>query len=235
MAWTDKSILIIEDENQMCDLLTAIFRREGAVTHCAYDGESGLRWLYKHRSDLIILDIMLPGIDGIEVLKLIRMVSDVPLIILTAIRRQELLIEGLQNGADDFLTKPFQTDELLARAYASLRRVPANGPNGTEVSYVDDILTVNLEQRQVAVSGARVCLTRTEFDLLIYLIRYAGLLRTYKQIQHAVWHDDSGGPADNVHVFIAQLRKKIEPNPRQPRYIVNEHGLGYRFLIQKPG
>jgi DNA-binding response OmpR family regulator len=235
MDWTEKSILIIEDDKQMGDMLATIFGREGATPHCVLDGESGLRRLYQHRPDLIILDILLPGIGGIEVLKMIRLVSDVPLIILTALRGQELLCTALENGADDYLTKPFQTGELLARAYASLRRGVANGTLGQEVSYADDILSVNLEQRQVAVSGARICLTRTEFDLLIYLIRYAGLLRTYKQIQHEVWHDDSGGPADNIHVFISQLRKKIEPNPRQPRYILNEHGLGYRFLIQKPG
>ncbi len=235
MDWTEKSILIIEDEKQMCDLVAAIFRREGASPHCVDNGEAGLRWLYQHHPDLIILDILLPGIGGIEVLKMIRLVSDVPLIILTALRGQELLLDALQNGADDYLTKPFQSKELLARAYASLRRAQVNGGLGQEVAYADDILTVNQEKRQVTVSGARISLTRTEFDLLTYLIRYAGLLRTYKQIQSDVWHDDSGGPADNIHVFVWQLRKKIEPNPAQARYIVNEHGLGYRFLIQKPG
>ena len=235
MDWTEKSILIIEDEKLMGDLLAAIFRREGASPHCVPDGESGLRSLYQQRPDLIILDILLPGLGGIEVLKMIRLVSDVPLIILTAVSGQELLCTALQHGADDYMTKPFKTDELLARAYASLRRGQVNGDLDQEVAYADDILSVNLEQRQVEVSGARVCLTRTEFDLLTYLIRYAGLLRTYKQIQSDVWHDDIGGPADNIHVFISQLRKKIEPDPRQPRYIVNEHGLGYRFLFQKPG
>jgi two-component system KDP operon response regulator KdpE len=235
MDWTEKSILIIEDDKQMGDLLATIFGREGATPHCVLDGESGLRRLYQHRPDLIILDLLLPGIGGIEVLKMIRLVSDVPLIILTALRGQELLCTALENGADDYLTKPFQTGELLARGYASLRRAQVNGGLGHEVAYADDILTVNQEKRQVTVSGAHISLTRTEFDLLIYLIRYAGLLRTYKQIQSDVWHDDSGGPADNIHVFTWQLRKKIEPNPCQPRYILNEHGLGYRFLIQKPG
>jgi len=235
MVWTEKSILIIEDEKQMCDLLATIFRRQGASPHCVYDGESGMRWLYQHRPDLIILDLMLPGLDGLEILKMIRQVSDVPLIILTAASGQEPLLDALNNGADDYVTKPFKTDELLARAYASLPRIKSHDTVTHKLTYADDLLTVDQEQRQVTVSGSRIHLTRTEFDLLTYLIRHAGLLRTYNQIQTDVWEDDSGASADNINVFICQLRKKIEPNPRQPRYIVNEHGLGYRFLLQKPG
>jgi two-component system KDP operon response regulator KdpE len=233
MDWCDKVVLIIEDEKQMADLIATIFGREGAKAYVAGDGETGLRSLSHYRPDLLLLDMRLPGIDGFEVLQAARRRSDVPLVIVTAVSQHELLIGGLLAGADDFLTKPFRRDELLARSWAVVRRGFMNRRLSKSRAYDDGHLEVNLETMTVKVKGERVRLTTTEFGLLAFLLEQAGQICTFQQILDNVWIDDRRDSADLVHVFIWQIRQKIEPNPKKPAYIVSEHGLGYRFMDQK--
>jgi two-component system KDP operon response regulator KdpE len=231
MDWGDKTVLIVEDEKQMVDLLTIIFSREGATTYIATDGESGLRALAKLRPDLLLLDMRLPVLNGFEVLKAARLISDLPVVIVTAISQHDILIGGFLAGADDYVKKPFRPDELLVRSWAAVRREQMNGQQS--IAYEDGYLTFDLSARLVEVHGERVKLTSTEFDLFAYLMGRNGKVCTFQQILDHVWNDDSRESADLVHVFIWQIRQKIEPNPKRPVYLISEHSIGYRFESQR--
>ena len=222
-----KQILIIDDDAGIVKLIKMVFEAEGAEVATATGGEEGLRLLWQKRPDLVILDIMMPQMNGWEVCRRIRELSDVPLIFLTALHQEEDVVRGLSLGADDYVAKPMKPAVLLARANALLRRRTPEHPQ--ELAYDDGYLCVDLEKKRVAVEGRPVKLTPTEYALLTLLVRNAGRITPMGQIQQRVWGGTGQASPQTVHVFISQLRKKIEPDPGEPRYIISEYGMGYRF------
>jgi two-component system KDP operon response regulator KdpE len=231
--WQGKSILVIDDESRMCELVAAVFSKHGAKVNCGHTGEEGLRLFYSNRPDLIILDYLMPNMNGLEVLQAIRRMSDLPVIMLTVVEDRDTMIRFLQTGADEYIAKPFNTEELLARAWAVLRRSIAASQNGDTADYDDGYLYFNLEAREVKVEGKPVKLTPTEFSLLSYLVGRTSFYCTFEQIINNVWGHNLDGSVDNVHVFVWQLRQKIEPDPKHPTYIISERSIGYRFIRQR--
>ena len=173
---------------------------------------------------------MMPEMDGFEVCRRIRQVSSVPIMMLTALNSEEEIIGGLDSGADDFISKPFSPDILVARAKALLRRFEMPKDSTVRHNYYSDgYLTIDLEKRNILVRGDSIKLTRTEYNLLAYLFQNSGWVRTFDQILENVWGAEYQGSLDYVHVYISNLRKKIEIDPRHPAYLESEHGVGYRF------
>jgi two-component system KDP operon response regulator KdpE len=225
---TDPSlILVIDDEVQIQRLLKLTLEKAGYRVLTAGTGEEGTLRVRTDRPDLAILDLGLPDMDGIKVLREIRQVSELPVIILSVRSSEEDIIQALDAGADDYLTKPFRTGELLARVRASLRKTPAEA--GKQV-YTFGSLTVDLESRSVARGEDLIKLTATEYSLLSLFVRNAGKVLTHKYILEQVW-----GPAYNeetqyTRVHVGHLRKKIEKDPEHPVLIITESGIGYRFV-----
>ena len=233
-----KKVLVIDDDPELCQLVSLIFKKAGAQANIARDGLEGISKLFTFRPDLIILDVMMPKIDGVEICKRIRYVSDVPLIMLTALNHEQQMLHGLEAGADDYLSKPFNADILLARAKTVLRRVEQPNGHNNGFEYNDGYLRIDYESHHVLIKGKRTKLTPIEFRLLVYLARNAGKVLTFQQILTNVWGQEYQGSIDYVHVYISHLRGKIEKNPKDPNYILTVHGVGYIFreqeLIFKP-
>jgi DNA-binding response OmpR family regulator len=225
----NKKILVIDDDVNLSQMIKFTFSRAGALVYTAVDGREGLHRFYEHRPDLVILDVRMPDVDGWETCRQMRMFSNVPVIMLTTLNKDEEIIRGLDCGADDFVSKPFSREVLLARARALLRRTEAPFELDGQVTYSDDYLVVNLEKRRVLVQGQMVQLTATEFRLLSYLLQNAGQVLTYRTILDKVWGWEYQDSVDYVHVYLSHLRRKIEEDPRNPRYLLTERGVGYRF------
>ena len=220
-------ILVVEDEPQMQQLLRVALGGRGYEVSVAADGASALQLAATTRPDLIILDLSLPVLDGLEVCRRIRTWSRVPILVLSAREGDRDKVEALDLGADDYLTKPFSMDELLARLRVALRHAqPA--ADATPIRRCGD-LSVDLNRRVVLRAGAEVHLTPTEYDLLRLLITNADRALTQRQILREVWGAGYESDVATLRVFIAQLRAKVEPEPSQPRMIVTETGVGYRF------
>jgi len=224
-----KKVLVVDDDPDLVKLVACSLTRQGYEVYKAYDGQEGLQQIYNHQPDLVILDIMMPKMDGWQVCRRIRETSDIPIIMLTAKGREEDIVRGLDYGADDYLTKPFSIKELLARVRAVLRRATLSLPTETPAIYSDDYLTVNLAERRVIVGGKRVKLTPTEYRLLAYLVENAGRVLTYRQLLEKVWGWEYMNDIDYVRIYIWRLRQKIEKDPSRPQYILTEYGVGYRF------
>lgn len=222
-------VLIIDDDADVRRINEKLFRHAGAIVNVAVNGSDGIRKFFLDKSDLVILDVMMPEMDGFEVCSRIRQVSSVPIIMLTTLNSEEEIIRGLESGADDFLSKPFSPDILVARARAILRRLELPQDTKPRLFYSDGYLAVDLEKRIVLVRGDPIKLTRTEYNLLAYLLQNAGWVRTFDQILENVWGPEYQGSLDYVHVYISNLRKKIEIDPKNPMYLESEHGVGYRF------
>lgn len=219
-------VLIIDDETAIRRFLRTVLSSDEFSLHEAENGHAGLSVTATIRPDLILLDLGLPDLNGIEVIKRIREWSQVPIIVLSVREREEDKIAALDAGADDYLTKPFGVGELLARIRASLRRIRQESP---EPTFVRDGLEVNLELRRVLVKGQEVQLTPTEYDLLRLLISQAGKVLTHRQILNRIWGPSHLEQPHVLRVNISNLRRKIEPDPAQPLYIVTEPGVGYRL------
>ncbi len=221
----DAKILVIDDEQSILDLVTAYLRREGYEVHKAMDGPDGLKAARAYKPDLIVLDIMLPGMDGIELLTHLRRESDVYVIMLTAKSEETDKIVGLSVGADDYLTKPFSPRELVARVKAALRRLRDDvGPaEGTTMAFRH--VRIDAGSRQVWVDGESVELTSTEFDLLKTLAEHRGLVLSREQLLQQVWGYDFYGEERVVDVHIGHIRQKLGDG----RFIVTVRGVGYRF------
>lgn len=222
-------ILVVDDEPQLIRVLRTGLKSHGYDVRGASDGESGLETFSEWHPDLVITDLAMPNVDGLEFCRRLRAISQVPIIVLSAKGEEKIKVEALDIGADDFVTKPFGIDELLARVRASLRR--ANAPAISEASQVTlDVgdFNVNLESRQVKVRGTEVHLTPKEFDLLIYLIKHSGKVLTHRTLLAAIWGSNYVEQNEYLRVFVGNLRKKIEPDAT-PRYIVTEPWIGYRF------
>jgi two-component system KDP operon response regulator KdpE len=224
-----KKILIVDDDHDMCKVVEEIFNASGARVYTAHNGEKGLRALYLHRPDLVLLDIIMPGMDGNETLQRIRQLSDVPVIMLTALDSQKEIERSLYGGADDYVTKPFKNRELLARATAALRRAAMSPLTANENIFEDGYLYIDPSARRVARQGKLVSLTPTEFALLAYLVENAGQVCTFGEIMQGVWGDPLRSNVRALQTFIYQLRQKLEPDPRNPKYLLKERSVGYRF------
>jgi two-component system, OmpR family, KDP operon response regulator KdpE len=222
-------ILVVDDEPQLIRVLRTGLKSHGYDVRGASDGESGLETFSEWHPDLVITDLAMPNVDGLEFCRRLRAISQVPIIVLSAKGEEKTKVEALDIGADDFVTKPFGIDELLARVRASLRR--ANAPpfnESTQVTLDVGDFQVNLESRQVTVRGKEVHLTPKEFDLLIYLIKHSGKVLTHRTLLAAIWGSNYVEQNEYLRVFVGNLRKKIEPDAT-PRYIVTEPWIGYRF------
>ena len=226
-----KTILIIDDDPIIRHLLESIFSQVEAKTLSASSGTEGLRLLFDHKPDLIILDIMMPGKSGLEICVQIREMTTTPIIMLTSLNTEETIVQALDSGAIDFITKPFSTRVLVARAKAALRQIePVEGTDRQKTAvYQDDYLMVDLESRGVLIAGERLHLTKTEFELLALLVRHSGQVLSFGQILGGVWGNGYEDSIDYVHSYISRLRRKLELDVKEPIYLLGEHGVGYRF------
>ena len=223
-------ILVVDDDPSLVELIQYNLEGEGYSVTVAYNGQEGLRTFFAERPDLIILDVAMPKLDGYTVCQRVRELAETPILMLTAKGREEDIIRGLDSGADDYLTKPFRVGELLARVRAVLRRQrsePSNTP--PSVTYADDYLTVDLANHRVTVQGEPIKLTPTEYKLLSYLLQHKGRLLEFRQILEHVWGFEYIDDIDYLRVYVWHLRRKIEPDPKQPLYVLNELNTGYRF------
>ncbi|MBN1231708.1 MAG: response regulator transcription factor [Anaerolineales bacterium] len=221
-------VLIIDDEIAIRRFLRTSLQASGYMIIEAHTGEEGIAEIINKRPDLVILDIGLPVIDGIEVIKKIREWSDIPILILSVMDQEKKKIEALDAGADDYLTKPFSVGELMARMRVLMRRI---NPQVIEQGFESSDLRIDFNTRIVMVKNLEISLTPTEFDLLRILAQNAGKVMTHKQIISLLWGESYQGESHLLRVNISNLRKKIEPNFPRPTYIITEPGVGYRLKI----
>ncbi len=227
-----KRILIIEDEVSISDIVKFNLVKEGYEVETAYDGEEGLRKALGADFDLILLDIMLPHVDGFQVCRKVRETSSVPIIMVTAKEEEVDKVLGLELGADDYLTKPFGAVELLARIRAALRHTRTVVDNdGIALSgcYTVGTLTVDYRKHRVYRDGVDTNLTPTEFKIVALLGKHAGQVLTYRHILRELWGPSASTDNKILRVHMANIRRKIEPNPDEPVYIMTEIGVGYRM------
>lgn len=222
-------VLVVDDEPQIIKLISMNLEREGFQVISAADGYEALEKVTKELPDLVILDIMMPDMDGFETLKRIRELSSVPVIFLSVRGQEADRVHGLDLGADDYITKPFSPRELVSRIKAVLRRTQAKAPAIKSEIVVDDELRINFDQRKVIVRGKEVQLRPTEYRLLYQLVTNAGKLLTHETLLSRVWGTEYLGEDHYVRLYITYLRQKIEKDPKNPKYILSERGLGYRF------
>jgi two-component system KDP operon response regulator KdpE len=221
-------VLVVDDEPQIRRVMRVILSGENYEVLEARSGEAALLRFREFLPDLVLLDLNMPGTSGLETCRAIRETSDVPIIVLTVRREEDEKVEALDAGADDYVTKPFGKHELLARIRAALRRSPASPAAGPRTFVAGD-LEIDFEARKIRSGTKNVRLTPKEFDLLRYLVSHAGKPVPHRELLQAVWGPDYGDQTDYLRVFITHLRKKIEPNPAKPQYILTDPWLGYRF------
>jgi two-component system KDP operon response regulator KdpE len=223
-------ILVVDDEPQLIRVLRAGLTARGYDVRAAADGQAAFETFSDWHPDLVITDLAMPAVDGLELCRRLRAVSQVPIIVLSAKDEEKTKVEALDLGADDFVTKPFGIDELLARVRASLRR--ANAPpinESTQTSFDSGDFHIDLESRVITVRGKEIHLTPKEFELLTYFIKHPGKVLTHRTLLAAVWGGNYVEQNEYLRVFVGNLRKKIETNPAAPRYILTEPWIGYRF------
>ncbi|MEW5957080.1 MAG: response regulator transcription factor [Chloroflexota bacterium] len=226
-----EKILAVDDDPFLLQLIEKSLRKDSYEVIVAPNGQEGLRLLAAAKPHLVILDIMMPNLDGWEICNRIRKISTVPIIMLTALGAQDDIVRGLRAGADDYLVKPFHPDELSARVSAVLRRVALPPPPETvPLRFGDGELVIDPTERLVTVNGLPVDLTPTEFDLLLFLAYRPGRILTTEAIFENVWSYEAESNLENVKWYVWRLRKKIEKNSRNPHYIITERGVGYRFM-----
>jgi two-component system KDP operon response regulator KdpE len=229
-------ILCIEDDLFTRQLLQAVLTSHGYHVHTDSSGEEALHNFHNIKPDLVLLDIGLPGLDGLQVCRQLMELANVPVILLTAENREDKVVAGLEAGASDFVTKPYSEKVLLARIQASLRSSkPIRAGDDVDLTTYDDgYLHVNLSVRQVLVRGEKVKLTPTEFLLLAHLIIKAGRICVFRDILESVWGWEYHDSVDYLYTYIRRLRRKLEPDIKHPQYIMAEHGIGYWFQPQRP-
>jgi len=225
----DMTILVVDDEPRIRDLVRMNLEMERYCVLEASDGREALDQLREHLPDLVVLDVMLPDMDGFETLKAIREVSTVPVIMLTVRQNEQDKIRGLDLGADDYLAKPFSPRELLSRIRALLRRSLMPTPARKTAIVVDPDLKIDFSKHEVIVRGHKVDLRPTEFRLLYHLVNNAGRLLTHETLLSKVWGREYRDEAHYLRLYITYLRQKIEKDPAHPKYILTERGVGYRF------
>lgn len=235
-----KRILIVEDEKDIADIIDYNIQKQGYATDVAYDGEKGLALGLSGKYDLILLDVMLPKVDGFEICRRIRERLDTPIIMLTAREEERDKVAGLELGADDYMTKPFSLAELLSRIKANIRRYAGesvqrvlaaesaeSAEKQSEIITVDD-LEINCSEYSVKKNGKEISLSKQQYDLLVFLARNRGVKYRQEALLKEVWgYEDYYGDTRTVDVTVTRLRKQIEDNPSEPKYIKNKRGMGY--------
>jgi len=221
-------ILIVDDEPQIGRVMRTSLSTHHYDVRVAADGEAALELFNDWHPHLVITDLSMPNMGGLELCRRLRRISEVPIIVLSVKSEERIKVEALDAGADDYVTKPFGMDELLARVRASLRRTPIQSAKESAVIEVGDF-RVDVEAHQVAVKGREIHLTPKEFDLLVFLVQRPSKVLTHHQLLGAVWGGDYSEQTEYLRVFIGQLRKKIESDPANPKYILTEPWIGYRF------
>ncbi len=226
----NKLILVVDDEERMARFIRLNLEHDGFQVVEAYKGMEAIEVLRDMMPDLVLLDVMLPDIDGFEVLKLIREFNSVPVIMLTAKSEEDDRVRGLEYGADDYVTKPFSPRELVSRVRAVLRRTEASSITSKDLIDVDGRLKTDFGRREVWVEGELVKLRPTEYRLLYHLVQNAGWVMTYDQILAKVWGYEYRDEPHYVRLYVNYLRQKLEEDPSNPKYILTERGVGYRFV-----
>jgi len=227
MAEGKQRILVVDDEPQLTRVLRRSLMAKGYDVRVAGDGEFALQTFHDWPPDLVITDLAMPNISGLELCRRLRATSEVPIIVLSVRGEEQTKVQALDAGADDYVTKPFGMDELLARIRAALRRQPATDSRSQMLKAGD--FRIDLEAHTITQSGKEIHLTPKEFDLMVHLVRNAGKVLTHRALLGAVWGGDYTEQNEYLRVFIGQLRKKIEPDLSEPRYILTEPWIGYRF------
>jgi two-component system KDP operon response regulator KdpE len=223
-------ILVVDDEPQIRRMMRATLTSSGYQVDEARTGEEALEKFRAFLPDLVLLDLNMPGMGGLETCREIRSGSDVPIVILTVRNAEKEKVEALDAGADDYVCKPFGMQELMARLRAALRRATSSPESGPR-SFVSPDLEIDFENRRVRVKEASVRLTPKEFELLRHLVSRGGKPVPHRELLQSVWGPDYGDETDYLRVFINHLRKKIEPNPARPKYVLTEPWVGYRFAM----
>jgi two-component system KDP operon response regulator KdpE len=222
------TILVVDDDSQIRRVMRNALSSHGYTIIEARNGEEALKKVRTERLDLIILDLNMPDMDGIEVCREIRVVSNLPIVMLTVRSAEKDKVRALDAGADDYVVKPFGIDELLARIRAALRRAPGEA---VETSVITKEMHLDFDNRTIVVQGKSVHLTPKEFELLRELVTNAGKPVSHRRLLQAVWGPDYGEETESLRVMVNQLRKKIEPDPANPRFIRTEPWIGYRFVL----
>lgn len=230
MAEERKHILVVDDEPRMVRFVRMNLELEGYQVTTSANGMEALDKVREELPDLVLLDVMMPELDGYETLERIRQVSSVPVIMLTVKAEEEDKVRGLELGADDYVTKPFSPRELASRVKAALRRAEMPSPGQKSTLVIDGDLAVDFQRREVLVRGKRVKLRPTEYRLLYHLVNNAGWVMTHGTLLSKVWGYEYRDDTQLLRLYVTYLRQKIEPDPGNPRYIFNERGVGYRFV-----
>ncbi|HMD37211.1 MAG TPA: response regulator transcription factor [Vicinamibacterales bacterium] len=219
-------VLVVDDEPQITRVLRTVLSSQGYQVQTAAEGEAALSSFANFRPELVITDLYMPHMDGVELCRRIRAMSSVPIIVLSVKGEERTKVEALDSGADDYVTKPFGIDELLARVRAALRR-GSSEPEAASFEAGD--FRIDLDARRVHAHGQEIRLTPKEFDLFVYMARHPNRVITHRTLLEAVWGEASQEQPEYLRVFMGQLRKKLEPDPSNPKYLVTEPWVGYRF------
>jgi len=234
-SFKDRRILIVDDEERMVRFIRLNLEYDGFQVIEAFNGSQAINKIRSNLPDLVLLDVMLPDFDGFEVLRMIREVSTVPVIMLTAKGEEEDRVRGLEMGADDYITKPFSPRELVSRVRAVLRRTEMTGVSTHGLIEVDNRLKIDFGRHEVWLEGKLVKLRPTEYRLLYHLVKNSGWVLTHDQILTKVWGYEYRDEPHYVRLYINYLRQKLEQNPANPKYILTERGVGYRFVDFRRG
>lgn len=229
-ATTDPLVLVIEDEKPIRCFLRSFLERRGFQLIEAEDGEEGLALAAEHHPALLLLDLGLPGMDGVEVIRRLRVWAMTPIIVISARGKEQDKVDALDAGADDYLTKPFGVAELAARMRVCLRHSASQTQDEQQAVFQTEGLFVDLAKRRVTLLGNEVRLTKVEFRLLSFLVHNVGKVVTHRQILKAVWDSEREDQLHYTRIYVRQLRNKIEPKPAAPRYLLTETGVGYRLV-----
>ncbi len=223
-------ILVVDDEPQIRRVLYRSLQTRGYDVRVAADGDSALQMFADWAPDLVITDLAMANMGGLELCRQLRAKSEGPILVLSVKGEEKTKVEALDAGADDYVTKPFGMDELLARIRATFRRIPTTAANAPQLIDIGDF-RLDLEGHSVQVKGNEIHLTPKEYDLMVYFARHSGKVLTHRALLAAVWGGDYTEQTEYLRVFIGQLRKKIESDPSNPRYILTEPWIGYRFNV----
>ena len=227
MSKLQPKILVVDDEPQITKVLRTSLVAQGFEVQAANDGMAAMEVFHTWKPQLVISDVSMPRMDGVQLCKKIREESSIPIIVLSVIQEEKKKVEALDAGADDYITKPFGIDELLARVRVGLRHLGSTPETNARIEMGH--FTIDGDTRQVTVHGKQIYLTPREFDLLVFLIRNSGKVVTHRAILSNVWGPGYQEHSDSLRVFVGQLRKKIEVDPSQPRFLTTEPWVGYRF------
>jgi two-component system, OmpR family, KDP operon response regulator KdpE len=222
-------ILVVDDEPQITRVLRRSLTTHGYDVRAAADGLAALQTFGDWPPDLVVTDLSMPHTDGLQLCRNLRAISQVPIIVLSVRGEEKTKVQALDAGADDYVTKPFGMDELLARIRAALRRARAEKTDAAATVLEVGDFRVDLENRSVSVKGSEVHLTPKEYDLMVYLVSHPGKVLTHRTLLTSIWGGESAEQTEYLRVFVGQLRKKVEPEPAGPRYILTEPWIGYRF------